>query len=493
MKLKNNKKAAMLFSILIVFVTFFVLLYAYIQLTDKYNDFDQKIGLRQLSLLKAEADKELSLIYNDLIAKHAIKKSYLGLNNNGGLFNKDCGEVYGYSLWNNKEKECYPNTQTELPLFIQSNLSTDYEITIGQNIKGFSYNFLEQNIYCTQQGFNKYWGWTFQPDQDFMCGKLTYKHNFKLPLKKDLSAYNDLIDKSKELIQKCQIESDVQGCVNKISKENNWQLVQLEENTNNHFAFNYNNIKFALFIPDKVPPSETQFISVSDNKVTEGSVLINFKPNPETDIKHYNIYYEKSPLIILKSIVPSQVKNKKTINQFDYTYNDYTHNKENLYKFSTEEESTFKRFEPGKLYYFTPTEKDSYYIYVLNNLEDNKNHLFAMTATDYSGNERITAKIKYGSSIDDLYAEPIQEIEVTPISDQIQLTWKMPEKNIDGTEFDDFSHYNIYCLENNVMTESTPITTTQETITTNKCNYYTITAIDQTGNENKNFNFVESS
>ena len=116
----SNKKGALTFNVILVGMLVFVLIYAWINLTSKYSNFDQKIGEKQYSLINTYAKAESALFYIDQSAKYSLQQAVYDLAHNGGTseieyedihigISKEsegkCGKYFGYSVWYEIKKE----------------------------------------------------------------------------------------------------------------------------------------------------------------------------------------------------------------------------------------------------------------------------------------------------------------------------------------------------------------------------------------------------
>jgi len=106
-KLIKNKKSQ-LFMIVLVLITLIAFTSLYAIMLTKKNDFKREIGERQFSIFKANVDSQKVLFYIDQSAEFASKDATVELAMKGGFGRSDCGDYFGFNLWNENVKECMP-------------------------------------------------------------------------------------------------------------------------------------------------------------------------------------------------------------------------------------------------------------------------------------------------------------------------------------------------------------------------------------------------
>ena len=104
----KNKKG-LDYGVMFSLVVLFALFYLFVCLHGLTSD-ESGIGYAQLDLLSAAHESEKILFYIDQSAENAFDNTVYDLMSNGGFYKKSgCGIYKGYSIWQTKDKKCYPN------------------------------------------------------------------------------------------------------------------------------------------------------------------------------------------------------------------------------------------------------------------------------------------------------------------------------------------------------------------------------------------------
>jgi len=148
-KMKLRKKAfmfegAMFFIVLILLTTAFITLY------NKQNKFPENywIGTRQFGLINTYQEGEKALFYIDQSAKYSVQQAIYELGQKGGHENPNCGDYFGYSLWNTETKkidECLPSYKESFKSIFNMGLNTYLTKYPDVRILRNNYNFLLKN------------------------------------------------------------------------------------------------------------------------------------------------------------------------------------------------------------------------------------------------------------------------------------------------------------------------------------------------------------
>lgn len=161
--------------------------------------------------------------------------------------------------------------------------------------------------------------------------------------------------------------------------------------------------RFALYINDSAPP-EFKDLNIRDKEFDQGNLLVTWKHTDSKDLENYTVYVNGE---LKKTIKPW--KNVKTRTYIDWeggdgkpydtcTLSDNEGYKECLYK-GLDSEFTL---EERKVYYF---KENNQFVYVLHNIEDNREYDIKVTAKDDDLN-KFSLKSS-GGSIDDLPLNPL--------------------------------------------------------------------------------------
>lgn len=219
--------------------------------------------------------------------------------------------------------------------------------------------------------------------------------------------------------------------------------------------------KFAVTFPKQIiPPKPIENLEIYDALKAENSVVLTWDKSKEEDIKSYSIYYSTKGFVDINidDIKKDQNINKKlvlnspieikdidlkicTINPLDTTCKYSVYN---------------NPLEKDKLYYWASKNK---YIYMLTGTRDENQYNFAVTAINNDdielNNDKsikdnpyiLTLNKNYKSFTpqDDLAPNKVLDLKPELAEEgKIKLTWKKPQKNIDGSDSIDTAKFNIY-------------------------------------------------
>jgi len=506
--IKKRNKKSQVFSIMLVMITLALLLYAFVSFRTMQTKFDKSLGERQLEILETYQKGQNALFYLDSAADISAKEALYHVAENGGYneFDKDM-QIDGYVFWRKGKKDNFPEKKEVRKNIMGSTLDNfdnylnfkrltlDYNVFIsGNNISfygsipiylnvlsgGRRYSWKER--YALSAWWNVVAKGAPEGKTQSYVGVYAVKHSHKTKLKMDLDFFEYVSNKSKKIadeLEKCQ--DKFKNCVNKnIDKEKligNWnfnydekekiiffdvsneakEIIYNKEKGN--FEIENITIKFALMIGDNIPPEPVPYIKVYDDLVSERSVIVTWKKSPtedkENDIDKYIIYYSDTPFKDIENFADK-------IDQISFDYDgqkefdevDFTNCEENnkckpcVYKGIDANELLLYK----KLYY---SKKEEVYFSFISILEDgNENpYFFAVAAIDKSGNvinnsvegQWLIPNENYigAYSKDDLAPSKV----INLVSEGSIISWKKPEKNIDGTnlvEEDNEMTYGVY-------------------------------------------------
>jgi len=224
--------------------------------------------------------------------------------------------------------------------------------------------------------------------------------------------------------------------------------------------------KFALRLIDRKPPPAVEGIEVKDKLKDDNSVIISWDKSTAEDVQEYYIFYsekdfkdeETKNIINDEKINKIKISEKEKIEIEDIDLSEckfnpigepcrYRKNKDSLdYEI---------QLNKNKLYFI---KNKNQYIYVLDDIEDNIQYNFMVVAIDNMGkmidNNEKKFKLKNGilesaQSKDDLAINSkdlVTEVSYSFLYKRFSFKYdnKADHKNLDGTDADDFDHYDIY-------------------------------------------------
>jgi len=103
---KNKKSQFFMMILVVVTLISFSVLYAV--MISKVRLDDKTIGERQHMVLKTYLDMQSHLFYLDESADIASDQVLYELSKQGGIAVSECGDYFGYNLWNKGDKDCRP-------------------------------------------------------------------------------------------------------------------------------------------------------------------------------------------------------------------------------------------------------------------------------------------------------------------------------------------------------------------------------------------------
>lgn len=172
-----------------VIITLILLVSMIIVVISKQNKFDDKsIGEIQIETIKTYQNAEKTLFLIDQAAKYSAYKSIYELAENGGrhFLDSDCGDYLDYSIWYNRDKECYPkNLGQDFKLIYTKNIDkllqrittiNSFVCVIYENpllkIVGVNREMLEFPIsYTTEQSLERKGGFVVIPQTNYLKGR----------------------------------------------------------------------------------------------------------------------------------------------------------------------------------------------------------------------------------------------------------------------------------------------------------------------------------
>ncbi len=154
----KSKKGAIPFATTLVIFMVFILLYAWVHLYSKYNQFDKKIGERQYSLINTYQDAEKTLLFTDQSAKNALPQAIYDLAQNGGIREieftdseqsetYECGKFNDAYVWFQikKQEQVYAPTDCFNDELAAINFEYYFNNILNQFLINYPGNLLEDN------------------------------------------------------------------------------------------------------------------------------------------------------------------------------------------------------------------------------------------------------------------------------------------------------------------------------------------------------------
>lgn len=217
--------------------------------------------------------------------------------------------------------------------------------------------------------------------------------------------------------------------------------------------------KFAVTYPKQsVPPKPIENLEVLDALKAENSVILTWDKSNEP-IKSFSIYYSTKDFVGTKveGIKKDSSINKKSVQNSPIEVKDIDLQKCDFSPIGEPCKYAIynKKLEPDKLYYWSSKNK---YIYLINDVKDNIEYNFAVTAVNEEGIElnndksikdniyvlTLDKNYKKFTSKDDLAPDKVMSLTQNTEIGKIKLTWIRPLKNIDGSASVDVNSFNIY-------------------------------------------------
>lgn len=151
------KKGALPFAVILVVMMVFILIYAWLQLSSKYNTFNKNIGEKQYELINVYQRAEKALYYVDQSAKYSLQQAVYSFAQNGGFLEIEdveeidtsgtseldktkntCGKVKGVNIWFEIKKDSGKNIKNSC--FDEKSLTTNLEYVFNKNLNDYLSN-----------------------------------------------------------------------------------------------------------------------------------------------------------------------------------------------------------------------------------------------------------------------------------------------------------------------------------------------------------------
>jgi len=238
--MKKLHKKSLLFNISLVIITIIVLTTALIAL-GQLSPFKDGIGSRAFDIVNVYQEAENRLFYVDESAGLSAQQAAYDLAQNGGYSDKpECNEYRDYAIWSDATaKECYPDDYKEGFKKIFNNNIKDYLsllpfdkfIDFNEQFSVYPYSlpninyeisFLDRRIIGIPNlpmQISFYYG---AGDARPIIGNYKVVPSFNAEFDYDISMYEDLRQKSAELIKEC-TDKPI-SCVNNKALEYNWNI-----------------------------------------------------------------------------------------------------------------------------------------------------------------------------------------------------------------------------------------------------------------------------
>ena len=207
-----KSKKGLDFAVLLALVVVpLALLFLFSQLSEIKGE-NRNIGLTQLKLLETAQESENILFYIDQSAKNSVTQSLYVFGQRGGFFQEtSCGIYKLHSIWETKDKECYPEITSNFNLLFTKELNNylgnypkegdllndNYFLTIkdnkliGEPIKDISLDIKDQN-------YNKIGTYLFTPS--FIT-------------ETDISEFQETITNAKSIFNLCKDVENIRECI----------------------------------------------------------------------------------------------------------------------------------------------------------------------------------------------------------------------------------------------------------------------------------------
>ncbi len=154
----DNTKGALPFNITLVVMMVFILIYAWVQLSYKYNSFERSLGEKQYELLHIYQRAESFLLYIDQSAKYSLEQSVYDLAKSGGISEldtsdteiidpgtddtsevmpkNDCGKIKGSNVWYAIKKDESKN-KIVVQCFDENSVSYNMEYLFDKSLNAY--------------------------------------------------------------------------------------------------------------------------------------------------------------------------------------------------------------------------------------------------------------------------------------------------------------------------------------------------------------------
>jgi hypothetical protein len=259
------------------------------------------VGQNELGVIDAVLKAEKVMLYDEQLSKYVAYDTIHFLADHGGfVLGCDYHEFLPgqrYLVWKSKDKECFPTLDhlklrfkkhfaqeftehsKKNPLFnysakkVVENFAYSVDIEAGKTVvRGYAFTPIRHNIKCEYGGekipitilkdplplVGKFTiGYREAEKTQALCGGYLFRPSFSHHLDYDLSEYEEIVVKAKEIYNECSISTNMTGCVeNKVKRLTtsslSWKLVTYAMTSGNKaVAFDIEvtqkNFRFALY------------------------------------------------------------------------------------------------------------------------------------------------------------------------------------------------------------------------------------------------------
>ena len=163
-----------------------------------------------------ELDIQAKEVGTEVLKELAVKGGFEEQSGCGSVGYNVSDKLVNFNLWNNAEKECFPDfTQEGSNLFLKrfkqeiTNKSISKVLFKDQYLIGFGNTGVINS----------------------KIGSYKYQNNFKVELPYSIQEYNDLISKARRLVMLCQDQKNLKSCLNqyKLEQYNDWNYSSCDE------------------------------------------------------------------------------------------------------------------------------------------------------------------------------------------------------------------------------------------------------------------------
>lgn len=256
MKLRQQKKGMVMIFFTAILIVIIIMPMLFFAMHKKQGQFQKTLGDIPVELTRIYDAAEMDLFYIDQSAKYSAAESAFALASNGGFdYPSTCGKFLEYQLWNNKEKECYPNYELNFKILFAKNLN-DYLILNKLPDPKYEFSLIDKNIIGIAGTNYEY---------DINGGKYSIKPSFSVNINYNINDYKEIINQAKELIKKCSGQV-VDSCA-KQNLPQYWQFGSCEGDE----TVKDRNANFCVISPIKL-----MTFNINTNKIEPFPVLYRF-------------------------------------------------------------------------------------------------------------------------------------------------------------------------------------------------------------------------
>ncbi|MCK5283197.1 MAG: hypothetical protein KAK00_07345 [Nanoarchaeota archaeon] len=493
MKIFRNKKAMVLILLLSIFSLFFIMPSLYTKIVSNRAVFSAKIGETQFKILDTIQSNQEKLFYIDQAAKYS---SFLALAEleEKGIYLKEpiCGKINGYSLWQSKEKTCFPgkddiilNFQTAIKPYLddflrKNNLPEEnYEFFIKIEDDKFRLVGTALKNLISDIKF-----------KDEIIGKYSIKPSFDIFINYDLSFYDELkntfLGSGAIMSEMSACDSQrLESCINEIfdnfNQENRIQLEIDCDNKDNSddrtfficatdkekeyllpdsgsgFITVSQKVKFAIYIVD-LPSSRIEEIIPISPSGEDKYLILKWKRAKGSDIDHF---FEEKTIYPYNIYISDEDFSGKTITEHEIENTEKLILPETITKIENFEAESCKYKQIGKncLHNLDSGQKslselnnqlicDDEYCYYITD-KDFKSYIY-ITAIDKANNEITEAGKAIKITKEDKLALGKVDFTATAQAENlITININSIGSNIDNSEFsNDIQKYYIFAADN---------------------------------------------